>query len=170
MVFAGMLYGAVILWAFLTGYQPGQQIGRDFVTFSGDLFKVMPPVFVLIGLFEVWVSSEDVEKHCGKNSGSVGFLWAVLLASTTVGGAQMAFPVAYALHRKGARLAVIFTYVGAAAICRIPMTTFEATFLGPKFTVIRWGISLPLVIGTAIFLERYGTKQGRTLPLLERDR
>ncbi|MFA5167351.1 MAG: permease [Candidatus Omnitrophota bacterium] len=169
-VMTGILYGAFICIAFLAGYEPGQRIGRDFVYFSWDILKVMPPVFILIGLFEVWVSSKAVEKHCGKDSGFAGFLWAILLAGTAVGGVQMAFPVAYALHKKGARLGMIFTYVGAAAICRIPLTTFEASFLGVKFTVIRWAVSLPLVILAAVFLERYLTVQSYKLPLMEMDK
>ena len=165
-VVLGILYAASITAAFITGYEPGQKVGRDFIVFSWDLIKIMPPVFILIGLFEVWVSPEAVEKHCGKDSGVASYLWAVLLAGTAVGGIQMAFPVAYTLYKKGARLGMIFTYVGAAAICRIPLTTFEASFLGLKFTLIRWMVSLPLVILTAVFLERYLNTRGYKMSLM----
>ena len=37
-------------------------------------------------------------------------------------------------------------YVGAAAICRIPMTIYEASFLGIKFSLVRLMISIPLVV------------------------
>ncbi|MGB2827786.1 MAG: hypothetical protein WBC50_06285, partial [Dehalococcoidales bacterium] len=79
---------------------------------------------------------------------------------TTVGGLYLAFPVAYTLYRKGAKLSVVFTYLGAAAICRIPMAIFEASFLGVKFTVIRWLVSLPLVVITSILLGNYLTRRG----------
>ena len=83
----------------------------------------------------------------------------MLLASTTVGGLYVAFPVAYSLYNKGAKLSVIFTYIGASAICRVPMTVFEASFLGIKFSMIRLFIALPLVIVTSILLGDYLTKR-----------
>ncbi len=146
--------------SFLMGFNPGQQIGQNFAVFSVDMLKILPGAFILIGLFEVWVKRETVERHLGEGSGFRGYLWMILLGSTAVGGLYLAFPVAYALYSKGAKLSVIFTYLGAAAICRIPMTIFEASFLGVKFTVIRWLVSLPLVIITSIVLGNYLTRRG----------
>jgi len=146
--------------SFLMGFNPGQQIGQNYAVFSVDMLKILPGAFILIGLFEVWVKRETVERHLGEGSGFRGYLWMILLGSTAVGGLYLAFPVAYALYSKGAKLSVIFTYLSAAAICRIPMTIFEASFLGVKFTVIRWLVSLPLVIITSIVLGNYLTRRG----------
>ncbi len=153
-------YFIFLLVSWSMGFSPGQQIGQHFVTFSVAMLKILPGAFILIGLFEVWVKRETVEKHLGEESGAKGYLWMILLAGTTVGGLYLAFPVAYALYSKGARLSVIFTYLGAAAICRVPMTIFEASFLGIKFTAIRWLVSLPLVIITSILLGNYLTRRG----------
>jgi len=147
----------IVSWRF--GFNPGREIGDNFVSFSVYMLKLLPCAFILIGLFEVWVKRETVEKHFGEASGIRGYIWGVLLASTTVGGLYVAFPVAYSLYRKGAKLSVIFTYVGAAAICRIPLAIFEASFLGIEFTAIRLFVSLPLVIITSILLGNYLTKR-----------
>ena len=112
-----------------------------------------------IGLFEIWVKRETIERHFGERSGIKGYLWGILLASTTVGGLYVAFPVAYSLYNKGAKLGVIFTYIGASAICRIPMTIFEASFLGVKFSAIRLLVAIPLVIITSMLLGDYLTKR-----------
>ncbi|MCD6384588.1 permease [Candidatus Sumerlaeota bacterium] len=158
-------YVIFILFSFAVGFAPGREIGRIFKTFSVDMFRVLPCAFILIGLFEVWVKKETVEKHFGERSGLRGYLWAVLLAGTTVGGLYVAFPVAYSLYNKGAKLSVIFTYVGASAICRVPMTIFEASFLGMKFSLIRLFVSIPLVILSSIWLGNYLEKRGyRILP------
>lgn len=153
-------YFVFLLVSLLFEFNPGQEIGRNFASFSVDMLKILPGAFILIGLFEVWVKRETVERHLGEESGPRGYLWAILLSATTVGGLYLAFPVAYALYSKGARLSVIFTYLGAAAICRIPMAVFEASFLGIKFTAIRWLVSLPLVIITSIILGNYLNKRG----------
>jgi len=106
-------------------------------------------------LFEVWVKKEKVEKHLGRESGFIAYIWVILLAGTTVGGLYVAFPVAYSLYHKGAKLSVVFTYVGAAAICRIPIVIFEASFMGIKFSLIRLFVSIPLVIVSSIWLGNY---------------
>lgn len=153
-------YILFIAVSFLIGFNPGQQIGLNFATFSVEMLKILPCAFILIGLFQVWVKRETVEKHFGEESGIRGYLWGILLAGTTVGGLYVAFPVAYSLYSKGAKLSVIFTYIGASAICRIPMTIFEASFLGIKFSAIRLLVSIPLVIITSMLLGNYLTKRG----------
>ena len=158
LLFASYFIFLVVSW--LTGFNAGREIGQNFISFSVEMLKILPGAFVLIGLFEVWVKRETVEKHLGAESGIKGYLWVILLSGTTIGGLYLAFPVAYALYSKGARLSVIFTYLGAAAICRIPMAIFEASFLGVKFTLIRWLVSLPLVIITSSILGNYLTRRG----------
>jgi len=152
-------YIVFILFSYIIGFDPGRQIGKNLITFSRDMLKVLPCAFILIGLFEVWVKKETVEKHFGEESGIKGHIWGLLLAGTTVGGLYVAFPVAYSLFSKGAKLSVIFTYIGASAICRIPMTIFEASFLGIKFTAIRLFVSLPLVIISSVLLGNYLNKR-----------
>ena len=148
----------VVSWIF--DFNTGKEIGENFISFSVDMLKILPCIFVLIGLFEAWVKRETVEKHFGEESGIKGYIWAILLAGTSVGGLYMASPISYSLYNKGAKLSVIFTYIGASAICRVPMTIFEASFLGVKFSLVRLLVSLPLVILTSILLASYLEKHG----------
>ncbi|HDG96792.1 MAG TPA: hypothetical protein ENG73_01270 [Desulfobacterales bacterium] len=156
---AGLLgYALFVAFSFWKGYEPGMDMGKSLGYFTVEMLKILPPAFVLIGLFEVWVKRETVERHFGSQAGLRGHIGGILLAGTTVGGLYVAFPVAYSLYRKGADLGVIFTYIGASAICRVPMTIFEASFLGLKFSIIRLSVSIPLVILTSSALGRYLTK------------
>ncbi|MHC4430674.1 MAG: permease [Planctomycetota bacterium] len=156
-------YLAFIAVSAVTDSSPGKGIGSNFVYFWADLIKVLPFAFVLIGLFEVWVSRETVERHLGEESRATGYLWALVLSGITVGGVFVAFPVAYSLHKKGAALGVIFTYIGASAVCRVPMNLFELSFMGLKFTAIRLGVSLPLVVFSSVLLGRYLKEQNYEL-------
>ncbi|MFP4198441.1 MAG: permease [Halanaerobium sp.] len=137
-------YWLIILFAifmtagFILDLNTAQGIFDNFYSFFITMVKFLPAVFLLIGLFEVWVDKETIEKHLGEESGLLSYLWAIVLASTTVGGLYVAFPVAAALYRKGASPRIIFSYIGTAAICRIPMTLFEASYVGVSFTAIRW--------------------------------
>ena len=153
------VYFVFLITSFLLGFSPGKQIGCNFFSFSIEMLRILPCAFILIGLFEVWVKKEKVEKHLGRESGMIAYLWVILLAGTTVGGLYVAFPVAYSLHNKGAKLSVVFTYIGAAGICRIPMTIFEASFMGLQFSIVRLMVSIPLVLVSSIWLGNYLEKR-----------
>ena len=156
---AVLLYVIFVTLSFIFGYNPGKQIGRNFASFTMEMIKLLPFVFILIGLFDVWVKKEFIEKHLGKNSNPLSYLWAILLAGPIAGGLIAAFPVAYSLFQKGAKMSVIFTFISAAAVCRIPMTLFEASFLGIKFTLVRLLVSLPLVIISSILVGNFLEKK-----------
>ena len=155
-IFVG-LYFIFLAISFLTGYMPGKKIAFHLFSFLTYMIKILPCAFILIGLFEVWIKRELIEKHLGKETGFKGYIWIILFAGTIAGGLIVALPVAYSLYNKGARLSIIFTYISAAAICRIPMTLFEMSFLGIKFSIVRLLVSLPLVVASSIFMEKYLT-------------
>jgi len=152
-------YTLFLIVSFIFGFDPGKEIGYNFISFLVYMLKILPCAFILIGLFEVWAKKEVIEKHLGEESGVRGYIWAMLLAGTIAGGLLVAFPIAYSMYNKGAKLSVIFTYIGAAAICRVPMALFEISFMGVKFTTIRLFVSLPLVIITSILLGNYLSKR-----------
>jgi uncharacterized membrane protein YraQ (UPF0718 family) len=159
-----LLFGIFVAYSLLSEYQPGLHIWSNFSSFLLQMLSLLPFVFILIGLFEVWVKRETVEKHLGRESGMLAYVWAVLLAGTTVGGLYVSLPVAYSLYRKGASLSVVFAYVSSSAICRVPMTLFEASLLGWRFTIVRFTVSIPLVIVTSILLGRYFESRGYQMP------
>ena len=149
--------------SYLTDFDKGMHIGGNFIDFLKYMLKLIPCAYILIGLFEVWVKKETIERHFGEKSGIMGYIWAILLAATTFGGMLVAFPLGYSLYCKGSKLSVIFTYLGASAICRIPMAIFEASFLGIKFTSIRLFVSLPLIIISSLFLEKFFASKNYTI-------
>ena len=146
--------GIVLIVIALTGNEDGIKIGGNFMDFFIEMIKILPFAFILIGQFEVWVPRKTIEKHLGDDSGFKAFIWVILLGGATVGTMIAAIPIAAALYKKGARPAVVFTYLGAACVCRIPMTIFEATYIGILFTVIRYLTSIPLIIVSSVILEK----------------
>jgi uncharacterized membrane protein YraQ (UPF0718 family) len=160
MVALGASFAALVGVSFVTGFGLGERMGRTFGATLLEMMKLLPCAFVLIGLFDVWVKRETVERHFGRGSGIRGYLWGILLAGTTVGGLYLAFPVAYSLYRKGAGLSVVFAYVGFVGACRIPMTMFEASFLGATFTAVRLAVSIPLIALSAVAMGSILQRRG----------
>lgn len=115
----------------------------------------LPLMFILIGLFDVWIPREKIEKHIGEDSGWKGTLLVILLASLQAGPLYGAFPFAYILWKKGCNIRNIFIYLGAFSTIKIPMITFEIGFLGLKFSLLRTLITLPVFIIIGYILEWY---------------
>lgn len=153
--------------SYFLDFKIGEQIGSNFMIFARDMVSILPPAFILIGLFEVWVSRKSIENNFGNTSGFKKYIYAILLAATTVGGTFVAFPVANTLYHKGANYSSIFTYVTAASLVMIPMSIMEASILGIKFTAIRIGVSLPLVIISSIILGNFFNKIDYKIPEVE---
>lgn len=149
-----VLYVVFVVFSFIAEFDAGIDVFNNFLSFSIKMFQILPCAFILIGLIEVWISREMIEKFFGEASGLMGHIWAIILSSTTVGGAYVAFPLGYTLLQKGAKLSIVLTYIGSAALTRIPMTIFEASFLGIKFTLTRLLVSIPLVILSSIILGK----------------
>ena len=157
-------FAAFIVWSFATGQDRGVAVWGNFTKFALTMLKLLPPAFILIGLFDVWVSRESVERNFGRAGGPMKYIWSILLAATTVGGTFVAFPVAHSLREKGAKLSAVLAYVSSASLVMVPMTVIEASILGWRFSLVRLLVSVPLVILTSSLLGRYLEQRDYCLP------
>jgi len=141
--------------SWLFDFAAGKQIGINFWMFFKEMILFLPLMFVLIGLFDVWVPREKIEKHIGSASGWKGTGLVILLASLQAGPLYSAFPFAYILWKKGCSIRNVFIYLGAFSTIKIPMITFEIGFLGLKFSLLRTLITLPVFILIGYLMEWY---------------
>ncbi len=119
-----------------------------------EMLSVIPPIFILLGLLDVWVERELMVKFMGEGSGIVGILIAFILGSAAAGPLYAAFPVAIVLLRKGSRFFNVLIMIGAWSTTKIPMLLFEATSMGLKFTTIRFLLSLVGILAIALITEK----------------
>lgn len=140
--------------SYFVGFRPGVVIYSSFNEFFIEMLSFIPFLFILVGLFDVWVPKETIEKHIGRESGVKGIFLVVLLAMLQAGPLYGAFPVAYILYKKGASVRNIFIYLGAFSSMKIPMLGIEMGYLGIKFTLLRTLVSLPLFIIIGYLMEK----------------
>jgi len=119
-----------------------------------DMLAVIPPIFLLLGLLDVWVKRETMVRFMGKGSGMIGVLLAFFIGSAAAGPLYGAFPVAGVLLRKGSKLSNVFIMIGAWSTTKVPLLLFEASALGIKFTVIRLLLDVVGIAAIAYFTER----------------
>ncbi len=119
-----------------------------------EMLSVIPPIFILLGLLDVWVDRATMMKYTGKGSGFKGVLIAFVLGSAAAGPLYAAFPVAGVMLKKGSSLFNVFIFIGAWSTTKIPMLTFEAANLGVAFTLTRLALSIIGIIIIAVISEK----------------
>lgn len=133
------------------------QIGIKAFSIAGYSFKemamVIPPVFVLLGLLDVWVPRETMMKYMGEGSGIKGVVLAIILGSAAAGPLYGAFPIAAVFMKKGVKFTNILIFIGAWSTTKIPMFLFEMSALGSKFAMTRFIIDIPGIIIIAYLLS-----------------
>lgn len=122
-------------------------IGQKSVVITGnsllEMVSIIPPIFILLGLLDVWVQRETMIKLMGEKSGFIGILLAFFLGSAAAGPLYAAFPIAGVLLKKGSKFSNVLIFIGAWSTTKIPLLLFEATSMGWKFMLTRFIIDIP---------------------------
>ncbi|SDJ92768.1 permease [Natronincola ferrireducens] len=125
-------------------------------TFSlREMILVVPPVFIMLGLLDVWIPRETMIKYMGEDSGIKGTILAFVMGSAAAGPLYAAFPIALVLMRKGAKFNNILVFIGAWSTTKIPTLLFEISALGIEFTLTRLMVNIPGIIIMAYLLEHF---------------
>ena len=119
-----------------------------------EMIMILPAILLIMGLFAIWVSKEIVIKYLGRTSGIKGIFLSILLGALPTGPLYVAFPMATALIKKGARISNIIIFLSAWACIKIPQEMMELQFLGANFMASRLILTIIFVIIMGISIER----------------
>jgi len=119
-----------------------------------EMILILPAVMILMGLFNVWISEKAVANYLGKQSGLKGSLISVFLGALPTGPLYVAFPLASSMIKKGASISNIVVFLSAWACLKLPQELVEFQFLGWKFMVLRWALTVILVVLMGLVIER----------------
>ena len=119
-----------------------------------EMLSFLPPIFVLLGLLDVWVDRETMMKFMGRDSGFRGSLLAFALGSAAAGPLYAAFPMAGLLMKKGASMFNVFIFIGAWSSTKIPLLMFETATLGLRFMLLRKVLNIVGIVLIAWILDR----------------
>jgi uncharacterized membrane protein YraQ (UPF0718 family) len=121
-------------------------------TVFGTVLPLIIAVFGLVGLLQVWIDQNLVARLLGREGGVKALLLAALSGTLLVGPSYLIFPLLLGLHRQGARLAVIATFLTSYAV-KLQMIPVEMGFLGWPFSLGRAAITLGLAIPIGLLVE-----------------
>lgn len=145
-----------VIMAGLAVVQPALGLKSATLTWESllDLLAVVPPIFLLLGLLDVWVPREVMIRLTGEGSGLLGVVLAFLLGSFAAGPLYAAFPVAGIMLKKGTKLSNIMIFIGAWSTTKIPLLLFEATAMGWPFMLGRLLLNLPVILIIGYFVQK----------------
>ena len=124
-----------------------------------EMLLILPPIFVLLGLLDVWVPRETMVKFMGEKSGIKGALLAFVIGSAAAGPLYVVFPIAAAFMRKDVKFTNILILIGAWSTTKIPMILFELSSLGPRFGLTRLALNIPLILFITFVMSKALTKE-----------
>ena len=154
-------FAALLIGIYLVYPETGTRAWTLTLSNIFSMLKILPPIFILIGLLDAWVPRETMIKHMGKDSGIKGILIALVLGSFAAGPLYAAFPVAAILIKKGARLSYVLFFLGVWSTSKLPMVLFEVTSFGLTFTLIHIISNLVIFLVGAIVIEALLGEKGQ---------
>jgi len=117
-----------------------------------QLLKQLPFIvfiFLLIGLFDVFVSKNVVIAAIGRGKGFLSILNSAIFGTIIAGPVASAYPLGTVLLKKGATIAVTAVFLNAWVMVGFVTIPFEISVFGKRFTLTRNALAFlgAIVIG-----------------------
>jgi uncharacterized membrane protein YraQ (UPF0718 family) len=149
----GLIYLLSILFAYLLTFWRSPEKARQGLKIARfSLLRVMPllaAVFLLIGLFEVYLPSVLIERWLGAASGLTALLCGGAAGAVAIGPPLAAFPLAGSLLHAGAWPPAVAAFIVSWISVGVVTLPFEASVFGARFALLRNGLGfiVALLIG-----------------------
>ncbi len=111
-----------------------------------EMLLIMPVIFVLTALLDLWISKDKIMKYLGKEAKTKGVVLSFVLGSVSAGPIYAAFPMCVMLYKKGASIRNLVIILSSWAVIKIPMLLNEVKFLGLRFMIIRWLLTVLAIV------------------------
>ncbi len=125
------------------------------IDYAQEMIFIIPPVFILMGLLEVWIPKDKIQQWLGSNSGLKGILISFFMGTLPTGPLYVAFPLTASLLKKGASITNMVIFLGSWAALKIPQLLVEMKFLGGLFTLLRFILTLIVIIIIGLIMELF---------------
>lgn len=153
----GWLFLLLVLTAYgLSALAAPDVAGKALAGFLAMLGQVVPAlglVFVLLLLFELFLSPKRVENWLGGSSGLRGWLLALSAGVLSTGPVYSWYALLADLRRKGMRTALVAVVLYARAI-KLPLLPFMAHYFGLGYTVVLSLLIAGFAVLNGLIMER----------------
>ncbi len=149
----GLTYLTLILIAYgVSSCSSKEKTQRSLKIAGLSLWRLLPllaAVFGLVGLFQVFLPPELIEKTLGESSGVASLLLGGGMGAVAIGPPAAAFPLAGTLLSAGAWPPAIAAFIVSWVSVGVVTLPFEAGVFGMRYALVRNGIAFgaALLIG-----------------------
>ncbi|MEA4921415.1 MAG: permease [Clostridiaceae bacterium] len=119
---------------------------KNSVYYIKEMLMIMPVIFVLTSLLDLWIPKEKIMKYLGTEAKTKGVVLSLVLGSISAGPIYAAFPLCVMLHKKGASIRNLVIILSAWAVIKVPMLLNELKFLGLQFMAVRWVLTVIAIV------------------------
>ncbi len=146
----GNMFAIIVAIAYIVFFIVRADVGmaslKNSIYYIKEMLLIMPVVFVLTALLDIWMPKEKIMKFLGRDAGMKGVIFSLILGSISAGPIYAAFPLCVMLHKKGASIRNLVIILSSWAVIKIPMLLNEVKFLGFEFMAIRWGLTVAAIL------------------------
>ena len=148
--FKGVKFFAVVLFLYIVLFIiNGDQTFRALYTSTLVIIKLLPiflVVILLTAIINFFLKPEYISRHLGKNSGTKGWLYALLGGIISHGPMYVWYPMFEDMKQHGLKNSLIAVFFYARAI-KLPLLPLLVDYFGLIFTVV---LSFYILIGAIV--------------------
>lgn len=141
-----LFIAAAYIAMFIISPDMGMSSVKNSIYFIKEMIAVMPVIFILTALLDLWVPKEKIMKYLGRDAKVKGAILSLVLGSISAGPIYAAFPLCVTLHKKGASVRNLVIILSAWAVIKVPMLLNEMKFLGFQFMAVRWVLTVIAIL------------------------
>ncbi len=134
-----MFFFTVLLYIIVLFFRP--EIFMQSLNVWTKFFMFFLPFTVavigVLGIVEAYLPHKIIANFLGDTHKVHGYLFAIFFGSLASSAQYAIFPTIKMLHRKGARSAILATFLFCWSGISIPLIPLEMQLFGPKFALIR---------------------------------
>ena len=148
-----LIFSIILILLFIFNRNLGVNIFNNAKGSILQMLAVLPPIMLLLGLMDEWVSRKSMMKYMGEDSSILGIILSILLAAFAAGPMYAAFPFTAVLINKGVKFSNIIIFMNSWCVIKISTLLFEISSLGYKFTLYRLIIDFIGVIAMGYLVD-----------------
>jgi uncharacterized protein len=134
----------------------GVRVGMQTLRRTGVLLVL---AFIIVGYVNVLGTEELIRRWIGPGAGWSGLVLAEVIGMLLPGGPYVVFPLIGALYQAGASIGAAVVLISSWALLALISVAFELPLLGWRFTLVRWGLGLPVpILAGAVSLALWGSR------------
>jgi uncharacterized membrane protein YraQ (UPF0718 family) len=155
--FVGVLYGGLYVYNSAIFFDTLHFFGKTFI----QILPILLLVFVIMFLFNLFVTPKTLVKHMGDSTKKRGWVISIVAGVVSSGPIYMWFPLVKDLRNHGVKESFLTTFLYSRAV-KIPLLPMMVYYFGLSYTIIVTSLILIFSILNGVIVS-YITKEQEML-------